>query len=72
MYWPVTVSHPPVKMSSFNPCIVPSHLIKEGVCVEGSHLSKDCSGRNSNCTVYWGEKLKKSIISFVTTLAWMY
>jgi len=47
------MSHPLVKMSSFSPCIVLSHLTKACVRVEGSHLCKDCSGRNSNCTVYW-------------------
>lgn len=58
-------------MNSFNPYVVLSHLIKVCVCVEGSHLPKDCSGRNFNCTVYW-EKNTKSVISFVTTLTWMY
>ena len=33
MYWLVTVSHPRVKMSSLNPCIVLGHIIKS--CLYG-------------------------------------
>lgn len=69
MYWPVTVSHPPVKMSSLNPCTVLGHIIKAYVCMEGSQLPRDCL-EESNCTVYW--KNTESMTSFVTALSWMY
>lgn len=38
-------------------------------CVEGSHLCKDCSGRN--CLAYWEKNITKSVIPFVMTLTWM-
>lgn len=67
MYLPVTVSHPPVKMSSLNPCIVLGHIIKAYVCMEGSQLPRDCSGRK--VTVQCTGRNTESITSFVTALS---
>lgn len=67
MYWPVTVSHPPVKISSLNPCIGLGHIIKAYVCMEGSQLPRECSGRNKLYSVLG--KPTKSMTSFVTALS---
>lgn len=72
-YWPVTVSHPPAKMNSFNPYVVLSHLIKVCVCVE--HKVVTCLRivlKETLIVRYIGKKPTKSVISFVTTLTWMY
>lgn len=43
----------------------------KSVCLCGSCLSKDCSGRN--CTVYWETKQNTHLwFSFVTILTWTY
>lgn len=67
MYWPVNVSHPPVKMSSLNACTVLGHIIKAYVCMEGSLLPRDCL-EESNCTVYWKKHRISDFFCYSTEL----